>query len=41
MGQIGEPGQVLTETGDRRFGLSWITTVQVLSDSKEDIQSTI
>jgi len=38
---MGDPCGVPTETGEERLGEPWKTRVQVLSDRKEDTQSTI
>jgi len=40
-GEIGDPWGVLTETGEGRLREPWKTRVQVLSDRKEETQSTI
>jgi len=40
-GEIGEPLGVPTETGEGRLGEPWKTRMQVLSDRKEDTQSTM
>jgi len=38
---MGDPWGVRTETGEGRLGEFWKTRVQVLSDRKEDTQSTM
>ena len=38
---MGDSWGVPTETGEERLGEPWDTRVQVLSDRKEDPQSTI
>jgi len=38
---MGEPGGVPTETREEMLGDPWNTRVQVLSERKEDTQSTI
>jgi len=40
-GEIGDPRGVPMETGEERLEEVWDTRVQVLSDRKEDTQSTI
>jgi len=40
-GEIGDPWGVLTQTGEERFGYPWNGRVQVLSDRKEETQSTM
>ena len=40
-GEIGDPWGVPTETWEERLGEPWNIRVQVLSDRKEDTQSTI
>jgi len=40
-GEMGDPWWVPTETEEERLGEPWNTRVQVLSDRKEDTQSTI
>jgi len=40
-GEMGAPWGVPTETGEEMLGEPWNTWVQVLSDRKEDTQSTI
>ena len=39
--EIGDPWGVPTETGEERWAESWNDRVQVLSDRKEETQSTI
>jgi len=39
--EIGDPRGLPTETGERMLGDPWKTRVQVLSDRKEDTQSTM
>jgi len=39
--EIGDPWGVPTETGEERLGDSWNTKVDVLSDRKEETQSTM
>jgi len=38
---MGDPSGVPTETGEEMVGEPWNTIVQVLSDRKEDTQSTM
>jgi len=38
---MGDPWGVLTETREEMFGEPWNTRVQVLSERKEDTESTI
>ena len=40
-GEIGDPWEVPTERRERMLGESWKTKVQVLSDRKEETQSTM
>ena len=40
-GEMGEPSGVPNDTGAGVLGEPWKTRVQVLSDRKEEIQSTI
>ena len=40
-GEIGDPWGVPTETGEERLGDPWNNRVHVLSDSKEETQSTM
>jgi len=40
-GEIGEPWGVPTETREEMLGEPWNTRVHVLSETKEDTQSTI
>ena len=40
-GEIGDPYRVPTETGEQMLGDPWKSRVQVLSDKKEETQSTI
>jgi len=40
-GEMGDPWGVPTETGEEMLGEPWKTRVQVLSERKEDTQSTI
>jgi len=40
-GEIAVPWGVSTETGERMLGEPWKTRVEVLSDRKEETQSTI
>jgi len=40
-GEIGDPWEVPTETGEERLGDPWNIRVQVLSDRKEETKSTM
>jgi len=40
-GEIGDPWGVATETVEERLGEPWNNRVQVLSDRKEETQSTM
>ena len=40
-GEMGDPWGVSTETGEERLGDPWNTKVHVLSDRKEETQSTM